>query len=545
MRGRDVNASAAQRRPEALPRWARATSSVKAGRSLALLLVSALATAACGSTVQTQAQSAARSGAPQSGAEGAAGDGLGGTTIAAGNGSDGTTPDGSGGSGADVTGSGARAVEGGTGAGVLPGPGASGTTPGSARGGFVSGPGVTATTIALGIPYCNDCAQASAALGFGSDDPGDTRRYFQAALDDVNARGGVLGRKLVPVFHEVSVKDNFDASMQAACETFTKDHKVAAIYSRGEIIFDCAKKAGIIAVGSGATGALFQRYPNVFSPSSIRLERLGAVTVQAMVKQGWLKPDPSWPTGKIGIVTWDTNDYHYAIDKGWLPALRTAGLKATDVRYITPPQSDSSVADASAAMSSAVLSFRQKGIDHVFLADGPAGIIASGGITTLFVAGAESQKYYPRYGFNPSNTPEDASAQLPADQMAGMLAITATDGTRANDEGMALNSQRERCFQVMRRKGLTATEGKATALYALGACETAWFSEAVLQRATSGTSVSSVIAAAESLGMAYRSPTSFGTKIGPNQHDGLYFFRNGRFDSSCSCFTYTSKAYEP
>jgi hypothetical protein len=516
-------------------------------RALALLLASALATAACGSTAQTQtqAQSAARGGALQSAADGAAVDGLGGTTTAVGNGSDGTTPGGAGGAGVGITSSAPRAAGGGPAAGALPGPGAAAATPGTATGGFVAGPGVTATTIALGIPYCNDCAQASAALGFGSDDPGDTRRYFQAALDDVNARGGVLGRKLVPVFHQVSVKDNFDTSMQAACETFTKDHKVAAIFSRGEIIFDCAKKAGIIAVGSGATGALFQRYPNVFSPGSIRLERLGAVTVQAMVKQGWLKPESAWPTGKIGIVTWDTNDYHYAIDKGWLPALRTAGLKATDIRYITPPQSDSSVADASAAMSSAVLSFRQKGIDHVFLADGPAGIIASGGITTLFVAGAESQKYYPRYGFNPSNTPEDASAQLPADQMAGMLAITATDATKANDAGMAVNSQRERCFQLMRAKGLTASEGKATALYALAACETAWFSEAVLKRATRGTSVSSVIAAAESLGTAYRSPTSFGTKIGPNQHDGLYFFRNGRFDSSCSCFKYTSTAYEP
>lgn len=516
-------------------------------RMLGLLLATALATAACGSTVQTSRVTDGAGTALQ--AEGGSGtavgsDGLGSSTA----------PGASAGGGIDSGGAaGVEAVGGGSGTAESVGGSALGTqvaaSPaseaghGSGSGSVGSGPGVTATTISLGIPYCNDCAQATAALGFGTDDPGDLRRYYEAALDEVNARGGVLGRKLVPVFHELSVKNDFNASMQAACETFTQDNKVAAIFSRGDIIFECAKRAGIIAVGSGATGAVFQRYPNVFSPSGIRLERLGAVTVQAMVKQGWHKPEPKWPTGKIGIVTWDTPDYEYAIERGWRPALREAGLRATEIRYITPPQSQS-LADASAKISAAVLSFREKGIDHVFLADGPAGIIASGGITVLFATNAESQRYYPRYGFNPNNSPEQ-SGQLPEDQMAGMLAITAQDGAKANDEGIAHNTQRERCFQLMRKRGLTVNEGKLTSLYALTACETAWFSEAVLNRATAGTTLSEVIAAAESLDTAYRSPATFGTRLGPGRHDGLYLFRNARFDGSCGCVKYTSKPYEP
>jgi hypothetical protein len=84
-----------------------------------------------------------------------------------------------------------------------------------------------------------------------------------------------------------------------------------------------------------------------------------------------------------------------------------------------------------------------------------------------------------------------------------------------------------------------------TSLYALIACETAWFSEAVLKRATSGTTLPNVIAAAESLGTAYRSPATFGTKIGAGRHDGLHFVRNGRFDGGCTCLKYTSQPYEP
>lgn len=527
------------------------TSSVAGRRSLGLLVASALATAACGSTVQAGGVV----GLPaQGGALG--GDGLGGVMapddrVGVSPGDDESIVDGeSGGVGAAFSGS---RTTGSVGNGAprtlgTPGtrarPAAAGSTAGQVTGSVPNGPGVTATTISLGIAYCNDCAAASAALGFGSDDPGDLREYYKVALAEVNARGGVLGHKMVPVFHEVSVSDNFDASMQAACETFTKDNKVAVIFSRGEVIYECAKKAGVVAVGSGATGALFRRFPNVFSPMGIRLERLGAVTVQAMVKQRWHEPGPSWPTGKIGIVTWDTNDYHYAIEKGWLPALHEAGLKETEVRFIAPPQSDRSVAEASAAMSSAVLSFREKGIDHVFLADGPAGIIASGGITVLFTASAESQRYYPRYGFNPNNSPEQ-SHQLPDAQMAGMLAITAADGSKANDEGIALNVQRERCFDLMRKNGQEANEGKLTSLYALLACETAWFSEAVFKRATRGTNLPDVIAAAESLGTSYRSTATYGTRLGPGQHDGLYLFRNGRFDGSCGCLKYTSKPYVP
>ena len=190
------------------------------------------------------------------------------------------------------------------------------------------GPGVTAKTIALGIPYCNDCAGGNAALGAGGEDPGDTRRYYQAALDDVNARGGALGRKLVPVFHEISVSDNIDASAQEACETFTKDNKVLYMAAvRGEISYACGPKAGILVAGAGGTGPVYAKYPNVFAPASIRLERLFEVTVKSMVKANWQKPEPKWPTGKIGLITWDSNDYRYAMKNGYLKGMAAAGLK--------------------------------------------------------------------------------------------------------------------------------------------------------------------------------------------------------------------------
>jgi hypothetical protein len=519
-------------------------------RALGLLLVSALATAACGSTVQQTASDAVVGGAV--GAPQLGGDGL---SAPDPTGPDGTTTttgsEALAGAGGTVTSGGGTVTTGGTGSGAtVPdgGPSTAGTSGGGSSTtatstGGAMGPGVTAKTIALGIPYCSDCSAANAAIGADGEDPGDTRRYHQAALDEVNSRGGVLGRKLVAVFHQTSASQNVDASQQEACETFTKDNKVAAIFMRGEIIFECAKQAGIIAVGQGGSGALFARFPNLFSPMSIRLERLAAVTVRGMVAAGWHKPDATWPTGQIGIITWESNDYEFAIDKGWLPALKAAGLKAKDVRYVAVPQSDKSLADSSSAISAAVLSFRQQGIDHVFIADGPAGIFFGGGLTLQFLNNAKSQGYYPRYGFNANNAPGDPN--LPADQQVGMIAVDSSDFQKANDQGISPNPQRERCFALMKKNNLTATDGRATGNFAVGVCDTAWFTEAVFKRATSGTMLPRVIAAAESLGTSYRTPYSYGTRIGSGQHDGVSFFRNAKFDEPCSCMKYTSKPYEP
>jgi ABC-type branched-subunit amino acid transport system substrate-binding protein len=404
------------------------------------------------------------------------------------------------------------------------------------------GPGVTATTIALGIPYCSDCAAANGALGADGEDPGDERRYYQAALDEVNSRGGVLGRKLVPVFHQISASDNIDVSAQAMCETFTKDHKVAAIFFRTQIIDECAKKAGIIAVSDSGSGRLFAQYPNLFSPATIRFEGLAAATVKGMVAAGWHKPTAKWPTGKIGLITWDDNEYKYAVSHGWLPALSQAGLKATDVRYVAVPQSDKSLADSSSAIASAVLSFRDQAIDHVFIADGPAGIFRGGGLTLQFLDQAKAQQYFPRYGFNTNNAPGDSA--LPADEQSGMLAVDANDLQASNDEGIAPNPQRLRCYALMNKKGYKTTDAKATGLLALEACEVAWFSEAIFTHSR-GTTLSEVIAGGESLGTFYRSPYAFGTRLGPGRHDGLRFFRNSRFDDACACMKYTSKPYEP
>jgi hypothetical protein len=502
----------------------------------ALLLAGVLS--ACGSTVQTVgSQQAAGGGTTGLGLDPSAsptqGGELGGTSggLDSSTGTGGTSGSGTGSTSGTSTTSGTSGGQVGT---------SGGTSGGQATSG-ANGPGVTATEIRLGIPYCNDCAAGNAGLGAAGEDPGDTRRYYKAALDEVNARGGVLGRKLVPVWHQISVSDDITRSQQEACEAFTKDNKVFAIFFRGEIVYSCALKAGIIAWGGGASGEVFARYPNLFAPSSIRFERLAAVTVKAMVRAGWQKPDAKYPTGKIGLNSCDNPEYRYSMNKGWLPSLHQAGLKETDVRYVAIPADPGTIGDASAAISSAVLRFRQEGIDHVFISDGPAGIFAGTGLTLLFLQSAQAQSYKPRYGFNTQNSPDYDNH--PQEQLVDMLAVDSSSTEAANDAGIPLNAQRERCFAIMKKKGLPVGQSQ-TQNVAEAACEFAWFTEAIV-KASRSTLLRDVIAGGESLGTSYQSPWQYGTKIGPGQHDGTQLFRNLRYDEPCKCMKYTSKPYEP
>jgi hypothetical protein len=497
----------------------------------------ALVLAACGSTAQTGRDGGAVAGTPNAGLAPVTtvGDGSGiGSPSAGASGvvSGGTVAPGSSTGG----GTGSSGSPAGAGSGSGSGPAAAG--PGG-RGRL--GPGVSDETIALGIPFCNDCAAANAALGAGGEDPGDTRRYVQAALDEVNARGGVLGRDLVPVYHEVSAADDITLQQQEACETFTADNEVLMIFFRGEIIYECANEAGILAIGGDGVGPVFEKYPNLFAPASIRLERLFQVTVRSMVRAGWHEPDPRWPIGKIGLITWDTPDYRYAMEHGYLAGLEEAGLEAEEVRYIAVPAAAGSIAEASAAISNAVLSFRSAGIDHVFIGDGQAGIFAGAGLSFLFLTNAESQGYRPRYGFNSNNSPDFDSH--PPEQLVGMLAIDSYDTSPENDEGIELNPVRERCFQVMRDAGLPVGQAQTQAV-AIGACAAAWWVEAVVN-AASDTTLANMIAGAESLGTSYRSPYSYGNRLAPGQHDGVALFRALAWDEECACIVYTSAPFEP
>jgi hypothetical protein len=172
--------------------------------SIAALLLALAMTAACGSTVQGAATGAGTAGLQTTG------DGLGGDAHALGSGAAGAVGDGAsvaGGAGSaagrafvgEAAGPQGAADEAGpvTGGGQEADP-AAGASPDVTAAGRV--PGVTATTISFGVVYTTSMGEANKALGAGGQDSGDVRNYYNILVKDVNDHGGVLGRKLKPVY---------------------------------------------------------------------------------------------------------------------------------------------------------------------------------------------------------------------------------------------------------------------------------------------------------------------------------------------------------
>ena len=88
-----------------------------------------------------------------------------------------------------------------------------------------SWPGVTADTIRIGVLDV-DYAQLS-ALGLFESDNGDARVVIEALVDDLNARGGILGRQVEP-FVEIYLPISA-VEADATCLRLTEDNDVFAV----------------------------------------------------------------------------------------------------------------------------------------------------------------------------------------------------------------------------------------------------------------------------------------------------------------------------
>jgi hypothetical protein len=94
-----------------------------------------------------------------------------------------------------------------------------GTSPASAASG--STPGVTATTIRVGIPYVDVAAVKAVGVDI---DWGSVPDAFNAVIKNINAQGGINGRKIVPYL--VAVNPTGPAAAASACTALTQDDDV-------------------------------------------------------------------------------------------------------------------------------------------------------------------------------------------------------------------------------------------------------------------------------------------------------------------------------
>src|SRR5205085_4856986 len=125
-----------------------------------------------------------------------------------------------------------------------------------------------------------NCAAADAAFRAAGLSTGDTKRENKIVIDDINAHGGVAGRKLEPVWHELDGASTatYDTLAQQTCDDWTQDHKVFVAFAGGtESLLQCLHNRGVVAVQddlSSADAATFRRYPYYVEVGTLNLDRI-------------------------------------------------------------------------------------------------------------------------------------------------------------------------------------------------------------------------------------------------------------------------------
>jgi hypothetical protein len=500
----------------------------------------ALTLTACGSTVHT-----ARSGDTSLGAN------AGSTVPGAGNTSSGSTalPDGAsapaGGTASVVAGAAPGeqlASPGSSSTGTVPDAGSSGTT-------VVQGIGVTATTISVGIPYFTNGDAYNAAAGAAVKN-GDPAADWRAVIADINAHGGVAGRKLVPVYHAYDANSTEPGASQdqAACSDFTEDHHVFAVLGRSTDVLDaCLDKAGVVHIDAGSIigpdKRTFASLPLYFN-STLSQERMMADEVKALNRGRWFTPwdyttgQPGALPVKLGILSLDTPQWERPLQSTLLPALARAGhsVDKADVVRVHSPKSQAEIGQSVNDVQGSVLKFRADNVTHVILLD------ANGSLTLLFAKPAQGQHYYPRLGIN-SATGAQALADagvIGNDQLNGAMGVGWIPRVDLPASvGPKYDSAASRyCLKVMHdRTGNDYTSTAAAT--AFGICDMGHLLVAGVRAAGTSITNASVRRGLESLGTSFASAALPEEFYGPGRHDGTQRGFDMRWDTSCTCATYT------
>ena len=397
-------------------------------------------------------------------------------------------------------------------------------------------PGVTSTTVKLGVEYISTAELGAFANAAGVKAVGQTDmlQAYQAAAAAVNREGGVAGgRKLVIVPRERSTAESNSNAAQTTCAAFTDDNRVLLanlFHAQGTSAVPCLTAKGVVAIGGaaveGGSSRDFQRFGGKYvSPGTVETISAARSYVQALVRQGFLTK-----SSKIGLLWFDFPDFKDAKDLGLLPALKSAGLSLTADYRGTYSGSASDLGDIARQMQSAELKFNNQHVDRVLTLD------YQGTLQYFFMNNAENQGYRPKYGLATWSDAEFLRANAPPAQLAGSTGIGWMPGYDLAVRQLPVDAPKRRCLAAMKAGGVPPLEAQTDTLIQLRACEEVFFAQRLLNTATDLTP-SGLRAAAAALG-DQPSYAGFADRFGSSKLWGGNAYRDLVFTSSCSCFDY-------
>lgn len=495
---------------------------VNRARRLTFGLVAALSLAACGSTVQQSGAQLGQGGTSQNGS-------LSGTSV---------DP------GAAALGASTGAIPGGQ-----PGPGfagSSGTTSadgaasapteggsGPAAGGAPTAP-MPGGKLSVGIPHLDQEQTNTFTAGFGSGlEGGDDKANFTILIDDLNKQGGILGRKVEPVFHKIDFSQSSAQYEQQACTDFTQDHHVSFVLvgvlptlSRCLI----GRGVGVVGDGSQLNTRDYESMPYYVQPGSFSLDRLAALQASEFTKMGlFAGPTPA----RVGVLYYDLPTYRFAA-KVLVDGLKARGVQVVEEQAFKYAASTRDLGEQQAQVQSAALKFKTYGVTHV------VGIELNAWLQGFFAAYASQQDYYPRYGWTSNQVPTNVMAVVPHKALENSL-LLGFYPTYDTSDTKVYPEETRRCFRLLTSQGQPVNTGNQRSAAAT-ACDAVRYLKAALT-AGNGVTRDALVAGARALQRSFAPAVTYASFLPRGYGAGAAAIRPGAFQTECDCFAYTGAPY--
>ena len=381
--------------------------------------------------------------------------------------------------------------------------------------------GSAAKPLVLGIVVtkCSNCNLLGPGVGSTAHSQQD---IWTAMVRAVNARGGILGRKIQPVWGEIdTANSDWNTMFQAVCASFTQDHHVAAVTGASFVVnqgfANCLAARGVAwfngvpTVGANGNSQMLQRLPYVLA-SMPPDDMVQLLAYTSAVADGWLKP-----TTKLGVLrdtcASDVDTWNHTV----LPYLRSQHIKVTDDEAGPCTHGAQDQGAAASFEQSALLRMRSRGVDTV---------VAFGIPLVLFVENAESQHWYPKY--LTSGGMAGTESLLPPDQLTN-IHTAGWEPFADVDTPPAQGPAQKSCLAELRSGGVSP-EGTELFLF-LTVCAVEWLYEATLTQAAGATGSNAMMSALSQLGGKVINPLIMNnaTSFTSSKHSGPVQYRSSLY----------------
>lgn len=399
------------------------------------------------------------------------------------------------------------------------------------------GKGWDAQYVDVGVITNQDISDFAQTIGVNSLDGGNQQKDAEAIIADLNAHGGLYGRKIRGLYYDVKTTTDRETSAQAACFYFTQDHPViavivAAVENDTDSFRSCVRKSNTVTLAGGAQpfdDKVFNDLQGWYNQMSLASwNTFGPALIRQLQAQkyftGWnTATGQAGPAAvKVGILTLDDPQSHRIVS---LLQQQLSGL------HLAPP--DVFYANNQGDLQAAVLRFQADNVTHVLDTDQ---------FLFAFMNNANSQHYRPRYGIGSPNAPGLLlQGTVPAQQLIGAVGLgyfPTLDVDAQHDPGTAIAGAAS-CRAALARHGVTYPDNKRFALlYEYVLCDAFNLITSAASEGGGLTGDDMRIGIGRA-GGALRSASTFTSGLSPTVRAEPIAGRPLAYDAGCNCFRYT------